>query len=169
MILVLNSGSSSVKFALLDPASGQRPTAGLAEHVGTAGALLHVRPEQDEAHTERLDAGTYPPVIARILDQLPGAGAGRALAGVGHRVVHGGARFTASVLIDDEVLTAIRSAQLGFLGLAEDPQANAGHGRATGGRISPDGPVQALVVPTDEELMIARDTAQLIATGGTAR
>ena len=35
--------------------------------------------------------------------------------------------------------------------------------QATGGRISPDGPVLALVVPTDEELMIARDTARLIA------
>ena len=61
-------------------------------------------------------------------------------------------------------------ARLGFLGLAEDPAANAGHGRATGGRISPDGPVLALVVPTDEELMIARDTARLIAAGaGTGR
>ena len=58
-------------------------------------------------------------------------------------------------------------ARLGFLGLAEDPAANAGHGRATGGRISPDGPVLALVVPTDEELMIARDAARLIAAGRT--
>ena len=54
-------------------------------------------------------------------------------------------------------------ARLAFLGLAEDAEANARHGRATGGRISPDGPVLALVVPTDEELMIARDTARLIA------
>ncbi len=53
-------------------------------------------------------------------------------------------------------------ARLGFLGLAEDPQANARHGQDTGGRISPPGPSVALVVPTDEELMIARDTAALI-------
>ena len=56
-------------------------------------------------------------------------------------------------------------ASLGFLGLAEDTEANARHGRDTGGRISPEGPVLALVVPTDEELMIARDTARLIAGG----
>jgi acetate kinase len=56
-------------------------------------------------------------------------------------------------------------ARLGFLGLAEDAQANAQHGRRTGGRISRPGPVLALVVPTDEELMIARDTARLIAAG----
>jgi acetate kinase len=54
--------------------------------------------------------------------------------------------------------------RLGFLGLAEDPQANAAHGRSSGGRISRPGPVQALVVPTDEELMIARDTARLVAS-----
>jgi len=56
-------------------------------------------------------------------------------------------------------------ARLAFLGLAEDPEANARHGQATGGRISPDGPVLAMVVPTDEELMIARDTARLTAGG----
>ena len=44
----------------------------------------------------------------------------------------------------------------------EDPAANAAHGRTTSGRISLPGPVQALVVPTDEELMIARDTARLV-------
>jgi acetate kinase len=61
--------------------------------------------------------------------------------------------------------TPVRSrtlARLGVLGLAEDPEANARHGRDTGGRISPPGPTVALVVPTDEELMIARDTAALV-------
>jgi acetate kinase len=63
-----------------------------------------------------------------------------------------------SVLVRSRVL-----ARLGFLGLAEDPAANAAHGRTTGGRISLPGPVQALVIPTDEELVIARDTARLVA------
>src|SRR5271165_2224481 len=54
--------------------------------------------------------------------------------------------------------------RLGFLGLTEDAEANAQHGRGTNGRISRPGPVLALVVPADEELMIARDTARLIAT-----
>jgi acetate kinase len=52
---------------------------------------------------------------------------------------------------------------LGFLGLVEDVEANADHGRQTGGRISVTGPVLALVVATDEELLIARDTARVIA------
>jgi acetate kinase len=54
--------------------------------------------------------------------------------------------------------------RLGFLGLAEDVEANAEHGRNTGGRISLAGAAMALVVPTDEELLIARDTAYLLAS-----
>ena len=71
--------------------------------------------------------------------------------------------FTAGIGENSVVIRGRVLARLGFLGLAEDPAANAAHGRATGGRISRPGPVQALVVPTDEELMIARDTARLVA------
>jgi acetate kinase len=60
-------------------------------------------------------------------------------------------------------------ARLGFLGLTEDAEANARNGRGTRGRISLDGPVVAMVVPTDEELMIARDTARLAAVGARLR
>jgi acetate kinase len=54
-------------------------------------------------------------------------------------------------------------ARLGFLGLAEDDAANADHGRHTQGRISLTGPTLALVVPTNEELVIARDTERIVA------
>ncbi|MGH9137879.1 MAG: acetate/propionate family kinase [Acidimicrobiales bacterium] len=62
-----------------------------------------------------------------------------------------------SSLVRSRVLDRLR-----FLDLAEDPDANAVHGRDTGGRISHAGPAVALVVPTDEELLIARDTAALV-------
>jgi acetate kinase len=71
--------------------------------------------------------------------------------------------FTGGIGENSAEVRGLVLARLGFLGLAEDPEANAQHGRATGGRISPHGPVLALVVPTDEELMIARDTARLVA------
>jgi len=120
LVLVLNSGSSSVKFAVLAPAGGERVLAGMAEKVGTPEAELQIRRFPDHVATEQLPGGSYQAVIARILDHLPEAGLGTAgdgssgpgqshLVGAGHRVVHGGERFTASVLVDDEVIAAIRS------------------------------------------------------------
>ena len=116
LVLVLNSGSSSVKFALLAPASGERILAGIAEKVGTPEAELQIRRYPDPVVTEQLPEGSYQAVISRILGHLPDAGLETAadgasghLIGAGHRVVHGGERFTASVLVDDEVIAAIRS------------------------------------------------------------
>lgn len=103
LVLVLNSGSSSVKFALLHPEGGERMLGGLAEKIGTPEAVLHLR--GGAPATEPLADGSYQAVIAHILDRLPAV----SLIGAGHRVVHGGERFTASVLVDDDVIAAIRS------------------------------------------------------------
>ncbi len=127
LVLVLNSGSSSVKFALLTPDTGERVLGGLAEQVGTPEAVLRIRRHPGDAVSEPLPDGSYQAVISRILDRLadageqdPGAqrpgeqGPGEqgpgpaALIGVGHRVVHGGDRFSASTLVDDQVMAAIR-------------------------------------------------------------
>jgi acetate kinase len=105
-VLVLNCGSSSVKFALLDPETGDRSITGLAERVGTAEATLHVRRGDDEQTTTQ-DDGSHKGVVAHLLDSLDDAERG-SIVGVGHRVVHGGNRFAASVLIDDRVLAALR-------------------------------------------------------------
>jgi acetate kinase len=120
LVLVLNSGSASVKFAVLVPASGERVLAGMAEPIGTPGAELRIRRRQGDVVSERLPESSYQAVISRILGHLPEAGLGTAqdgssgpgqgrLVGAGHRVVHGGERFTASVLVDDEVIAAIRA------------------------------------------------------------
>jgi acetate kinase len=74
--------------------------------------------------------------------------------------------FTAGIGENSPVVRSAVLARLGFLGLTEDAAANADHGRSTNGRITqpdPRAPAQALVVPTDEELMIARDTSRLLA------
>ena len=89
LVLVLNSGSSSVKYALVDPETGERPLSGQAENIGTSG-------------------GSYHDAITQILDHLDDKGHVD-LTGAGHRVVHGGERFSDSVLVDDDVLAAIRS------------------------------------------------------------
>src|SRR5262249_29891133 len=104
-VLVLNSGSSSVKFALI-AGTGERVLGGLADKVGTAEAVLRIqRPAGDV--TEPLADGSRQAVIARIPD--PVADPGADLIGAGHRVVHGGDRFSDSVLVDDDVIDAIRS------------------------------------------------------------
>jgi acetate kinase len=105
-VLVLNCGSSSVKFALLDPATGDRSITGLGERIGTDDAILHVH-RGDDTQTGSPGDGSHHDVIAHLLDSLD-AGERASLTGVGHRVVHGGRRFSASVLIDHHVLAALR-------------------------------------------------------------
>ena len=104
LVLVLNSGSSTVKFALLHPGTGERVLDGLADKVGTPDAVLRIGQHPGQPLTE----GSHRAVISRILDHLDDAGQAD-LAGAGHRVVHGGERFRASVLVNDEVIAAIRS------------------------------------------------------------
>jgi len=73
--------------------------------------------------------------------------------------------FTGGIGENSAVVRSLVLSRLGFLGLAEEADANAQHGRLTGGRISRPGPVLALVVPVDEELVIARDTGCLVGAG----
>jgi acetate kinase len=104
-VLVLNSGSSSVKFALLLPGSGERLMGGIGERLGTPEALLRVQWFPAAAVEERIPGGTHRAVVARVLDHLSEAGhAGGHLLGAGHRVVHGGERFTSSIRVDDAAL-----------------------------------------------------------------
>jgi acetate kinase len=110
LVLVLNAGSSSLKFALLLPGSGERLMGGIGERLGTPDALLRVQWFPAAATEERLPAGTHRAVTTRVLDLMAEAGhADVELLGAGHRVVHGGERFTTSILVDDAVITALRS------------------------------------------------------------
>jgi len=110
LVLVLNSGSSSVKFALVLPRSGERLMEGIGERLGTPDALLRVQWFPAAAVEERFPGGTHRDVIARVLDRLAEAGhADVHLLGAGHRVVHGGEQFTSSIRVDDAVIAALRS------------------------------------------------------------
>jgi acetate kinase len=110
LVLVLNSGSSSVKFALLIPGSGERLMGGIGERLGTPEALLRVQWFPAAASEERLPGGTHRDVVVRVLEHLAAAGhVGVDLLGAGHRVVHGGERFTSSILVDDAAVAALRS------------------------------------------------------------
>ncbi|MEV6125583.1 acetate kinase [Streptomyces violaceusniger] len=91
-VLVLNSGSSSVKYQLLDMADGSRPASGIVERIGEGPVADHAA------------------ALKQVADELAAQGLGLdspELAAVGHRVVHGGTRFTEPTLITDEVVEEI--------------------------------------------------------------
>ncbi len=107
-ILVINSGSSSIKFQLLDMADGERRVVkGLADRIGLEDAV--VRLEGDEFGQERreLPLPDHRAAFRAVCDLLHGRSQVD-IDGVGHRVVHGGESFTESVLIDDDVLGVLR-------------------------------------------------------------
>jgi acetate kinase len=105
-VLVLNCGSSSVKIALLDPASGCRKLTGLAERIGGSDAVVHLRRDGQETSGAPSDP-SHRGVVAHLLDSLS-LHERSSIAAVGHRVVHGGRRFVESVLLDDAVMARLR-------------------------------------------------------------
>ena len=106
-ILVINSGSSSLKFALVEATSGRVDRQGLAERLGTEQAHLHTAGAEGVAPGERfLPGGGHAEALGAILDELEQLGAARPAA-VGHRVVHGGESFSSSVVLDEQVIARV--------------------------------------------------------------
>ena len=112
-ILVINEGSSSLKYQLMDPDTGEIAAKGLCERIYIDGRLTHknlvkgTKVEREipmPSHAEAIDA-----VLAILVD--PEFGVIRSvdeIEAVGHRVLHGGDRFIASCIIDEACKQAIR-------------------------------------------------------------
>lgn len=105
-ILVINCGSSSIKFALVDESRESFPLQGLAERLGSPEAI--VKWQIDGAKHERNMANASHQDALGFVLPLAQQAAGGQLDAVGHRVVHGGEHFTASCIVNDEVLEGIR-------------------------------------------------------------
>lgn len=105
LVLVLNSGSSSVKCALVDPSTGDRALVALCQRVGGDTATVVVHRGEEETSIVADDTSHRGVVVALLSALLPEERAG--IAAAGHRVVHGGPRFTESVAVSDEVLSAL--------------------------------------------------------------
>ena len=111
-ILVLNSGSSSLKFQLIEMPGERVVCEGMAERIGTEEGRLKMRQGQ-ETLEEDLGSVTHKGALERIAELLrdPAPGgirSGEDLAAVGHRVVHGGDRFSSTTEINEEVKEQIR-------------------------------------------------------------
>ncbi len=112
-ILVINSGSSSLKYTFFDTTDEAITARGLVERIGAAGTRLSQRGPRGEVRRE-LPTGGYGDAFQAMLRELTVAETGvireaAEISVVGHRVVHGGERFSEAVVIDDEVLTAIEA------------------------------------------------------------
>jgi acetate kinase len=105
-ILVLNCGSSSAKFAVIDVSNGRERISGIAQRLGSPLASLDWK--YDGIKKSRPIAGAdHGAALRGVVDLLVDAGLAAGLAGVGHRVVHGGAAFSGSRAITPEVLQKI--------------------------------------------------------------
>ncbi|MCD8087288.1 MAG: acetate kinase [Oscillospiraceae bacterium] len=111
-ILVINCGSSSLKYQLLDMEDEKLLAKGLCERIGIDGHLSHKPQNGKPVFDEDVAMPTHTEAIAAVLDKLTSAEYGvvdsmAEIGAVGHRVVHGGEKFAQSVLINDEVMAAI--------------------------------------------------------------
>ncbi|MER5885595.1 acetate kinase [Streptomyces sp. NPDC001941] len=112
-VLVLNSGSSSVKYQLLDARDDSRLAVGLVERIGEETSRLVHTPLTGggEGKRERTaPIADHAAALKAVADELAADGLGLdspELAAIGHRVVHGGMRFTAPTVITEEVLEEI--------------------------------------------------------------
>ena len=107
-LLVLNAGSSSLKFSLFAAGSLDLRLHGEIEHIGSAAHFI-ARDSRDTVLSENRwsESLGHTEALEYLLDFLPGAVAYDKLAAVGHRVVHGGRDFAGPVLVDAKVLAAL--------------------------------------------------------------
>ncbi len=109
LVLVLNAGSSSLKFNLFDMSKEISLAEGMVERIGLAEANLACTVEGDR-HKEILPIPTHREALEAILDRLKATVLqGTPIHAVGHRVVHGGPKYGDSVLVTEEVVKDIET------------------------------------------------------------
>lgn len=111
-ILVINCGSSSLKYQLVDMKNESVMAKGLVERIGITGSVLTHRPEGADKVVIEHPMKDHKDAIKLVLDALVDSKHGvlkemSDISAVGHRVVHGGEKYSASVLIDDDVMKAL--------------------------------------------------------------
>lgn len=111
-ILVINCGSSSLKFQLINSESEQCIAKGLCERIGIEGSMITYAPEGGEKEKTVTPMPDHTEAIRLVLQALTNEKTGVVksldeIGAVGHRIVHGGEKFANATIIDDEVMKAI--------------------------------------------------------------
>ena len=111
--LVINCGSSSLKYQLIDMSTEESMVQGLVERIGIEGSILTQKVEGKDKYIINTNIKDHKDAIKLVLEALVDSINGviksmDEISAVGHRVVHGGEKYSDSVLIDDEVLKSIK-------------------------------------------------------------
>ncbi len=111
-VLVINAGSSSLKYQLLDTNTQEVLAKGLCERIGIDGKFTYKAPGKETIDAKDVAMPTHSEAIQAVLDALVDpangvVGSMQEIEAVGHRVVHGGETFASSVKIDDKVMAAL--------------------------------------------------------------
>ncbi|MDD6037583.1 MAG: acetate kinase [bacterium] len=112
-VLVINCGSSSLKYQVIDSESEKVLAKGICERIGIDGRLVYT-PAGGEKEVSNLDMPTHKQAVQFVIDALTNEKTGvikslDEIGAVGHRLVHGGEKFASSSVIDDDVIAAVES------------------------------------------------------------
>lgn len=115
-ILILNSGSSSIKYKVYDVEGDKYDdiASGVAERIGIDGSFIKHKPKGKEKVKKEIELKNHDVAIKNVFELLLDKDLGvmetiEEITGVGHRVVHGGEDFTSSVVVNDDVVKAIEN------------------------------------------------------------
>ncbi len=111
-ILVINCGSSSLKYQLISSETEAVLAKGLCERIGINGSAITHTPEGGDKVTEEIPMADHTDAVRLVIEKLTDDKVGvikslDEIDAVGHRIVHGGEKFATSVIIDEEVMKAI--------------------------------------------------------------
>ena len=113
-ILVINAGSSSIKYQLIDMATEKVIAKGMCDRIGIAGGNFKLKADGREDYKLDIQMANHKEAVKLVLDTLvsPEHGVIESLSeisAVGHRVLHGGEKFSGSVIVDEKVIAAIEA------------------------------------------------------------
>lgn len=106
-VLVVNAGSSSLKYELVDVDTGEHTVRGVVGSLGERGGTSWHGSDEADAVRRPVGVVSHAGAVELMFDHFAEGPSLEGVAGVGHRVVHGGARFTGPVLVDDDVVRKI--------------------------------------------------------------
>ncbi|MDR9828521.1 propionate kinase [Vibrio sp. FNV 38] len=106
-VLVINCGSSSMKFSVLPTGKDEPILSGVAEKLGLSDAFISVKDSQDKKAVFELEEGTHAEALKKLFATMSKLQLMDSLCAIGHRVAHGGSEFSDSVLVTEEIIEKI--------------------------------------------------------------